>query len=108
MEYDGWSTERWAERALTYLDERGWEQGQYESEDGRVCLLGACALALTDGQISDFGLLFAGGSVAADVVESIRRCMPLEARDMSIEEWQDSEPTTVEDVRRVLKCVAEL
>jgi hypothetical protein len=82
-------------RAAQIVRERGWTQGRYEEEDGRMCVEGAMSLA--------HGYQAPAGN--CDVVADLfaLRQVTLE----NVVDWNDAPERTAEDVIAALEAAAD-
>ena len=99
------------EKALEVLDNLGWHQEQLQSEmTGRVCILGACAIARGDFLTNGYPA-YPSRDFAAVVADAIRAAgfdvSPFwESPVDKVAHWNDEPERTQEDVRLVLKHAA--
>ena len=108
----------WAREAIKYIERLGWAQYSFRTDEG-VCLLGACALALTYGEEADFDYLYYDSSEYVVDLTALVECRRM--LEDCIEErgyyftssemtnpaaWNDSSGRTEEEVVEVLKCAA--
>jgi hypothetical protein len=86
------------DRAHDELLQRGWNQGDYEAEDGRVCLLGALAHA-TDIPAHQ---LFHSGNGACYAAFALAARLPC-----IIPDWNDAAERTEDEVFDLLRNTAK-
>jgi hypothetical protein len=84
--------------ALKVLDERGWHQGDLESEDGRVCAMGALGKVCPQYRLGSSDVLFWVEHQFG--LPDTERLTPLAA-------FNDDPATSEEDVRLLFKHAAE-
>jgi len=102
----------WAREALKYIKKMGWTQGDFKTDEG-ICLLGACALALTDGKEADFDYLHDSQEVAWVTLRECRLMLEDCIEELTSSKlvvhpttWNDGPDRTEEEVVEVLKCAA--
>lgn len=93
-----------AEKAAIILMQRGHYKGEYEAEDGRVCLFGALnTVAYGQARSPGYHLIDPAYLLLAIHLERVA------ARDYhnNAVHWNDAEETSAEDIILVLKTIAE-
>jgi len=103
----------WAREALKYIERLGWTQYSFMTDEG-VCLLGACALALSNGKEADFDYLYdeENSTTLKECRRMLEDCIEERGYYFTSSEmtnpaaWNDGSDRTKEEVVEVLKCAA--
>lgn len=99
------STAETLRKAKAVLQERGWTQGVFQDDDGKVCALGACRVVILGAAYPRHGLSY----WPEDTVEAylkaeraLERCLPEDVG--SVARFNDDFAKDVTDVEQVFDC----